>query len=171
MKAYHLKQLYLNIFRGQSKNKAINSLKALTSIVEIRDVVDCVKGVYASISKDIEGVLYPQTLDELCKKPSIFFRPNSVVEEINWILSYMRGHWENITWFVEKKIQFENSFLLGKYEESLEWLNKSRVISEKVLPSDHPSLATIYNNIGLVYCIQRNYEQALKFWNIYDIIN
>lgn len=118
MKAYHLKQLYLNIFRGQSKNKAINSLKALTSIVEIRDVVDCVKGVYASISKDIEGVLYPQTLDELCKKPSIFFRPNSVVEEINWILSYMRGHWENITWFVEKKIQFENSFLLGKYEES-----------------------------------------------------
>ena len=56
MKTYHLKQLYLNIFRTQSKAKAINSLKSLPNIVEIRNVVDCIKGVYSSISNDIEGV-------------------------------------------------------------------------------------------------------------------
>ena len=118
MKPYHLRQFYLNIFRTRSKAKAINSIKSLCNIVEIRDVVDCVKRTYATIPNDIEGVLYPKTLDELCKKPSVFFRPNSVLEEINWILSYMRGHWSNIEWFVEKKIQFENCFLLGDYYES-----------------------------------------------------
>lgn len=103
MKTYHLKQLYLNIFRAQSKAKAINSLKSLPNIVDIRNVVDCIKGVYSSISNDIEGVFYPRTLDELCKKPSTFFRPDSIIKEINWILSYMRGQWQNISWFVEKK--------------------------------------------------------------------
>ena len=103
MKPYHLRQLYLNIFRTRSKVKAINSIKSLCNIVEIRDVVDCVKRTYATIPNDIEGVLYPKTLDELCKKPSVFFRPNSVIEEINWILAYMRGQWSNIEWFVEKK--------------------------------------------------------------------
>lgn len=117
MKTYHLKQLYLNIFRTQSKAKAVNSLKSLPNIVEIRNVVDCIKGIYSSISNDIEGVFYPKTLDELCKKPSTFFRPDSIIEEINWILSYMRGQWQNISWFVEKKIQFENCFLLGKFNE------------------------------------------------------
>lgn len=118
MKTYHLKQLYLNIFRTHSKAKAINAMKSLCNILEIREVVDCVKRTYPTIPNDIEGILYPRSLDELCKKPSIFFKPNSVLEEINWILSYMRGQWSNIEWFVEKKIQFENCFLLGDFYES-----------------------------------------------------
>lgn len=118
MKPYQIKQLYLNIFRTCPKAKAINSMKSLCDIVEIREVVDCVKRTYPTIPNDIEGVLYPKSLDELCKKSSIFFRPNSVLEEVNWIISYMRGQWSNIGWFVEKKIQFENSFLHGDYYES-----------------------------------------------------
>ena len=96
MKTYHLKQLSLNNFRTLPKAKAINSLKSLSNIIEIRDVVDCVKRIYSTIPNDIEGILYPKTLSELCKKPSIFFRPTSVLGEINWILSYMRGQWSNI---------------------------------------------------------------------------
>ena len=118
MKIYYLKQLYLSLFRTRTKAKAINSMKSLCNIVEIRDVVDCIKSFYPTVPHDIEGVLYPKSLDELCKKPSTFFRPNSVLEEINWILSYMRGQWSNIGWFVEKKIQFENCFLHGDYHES-----------------------------------------------------
>ena len=94
MKTYHLKQLYLNIFRTQSKAKAINSLKSLHNIVEIRNVIDCIKGVYSSISNDIEGVFYPKTLDELCKKTSTFFRPDSTLYGImkqNLFYMNMRG--------------------------------------------------------------------------------
>lgn len=72
MKTYHLKQLYLNTFRTLSKAKAINSLKSLSDITEIRDVVDCVKRTYTTVPNDIEGILYPKTLTELCKKPPIF---------------------------------------------------------------------------------------------------
>lgn len=115
MKVHHIKQLYLNSFRSMSRDKAINSLKSLSSVVEIRDVVDCVKVLYRSLPSDIEGVLYPKTLDELCKKPSTFFHPDSTIEEINWILSYLRGHWKNLSWFAEKKIEFENEFLQGRY--------------------------------------------------------
>ena len=63
--AYHLKQLYLNAFRNKSKAIAINSLKALPGVVEIREVVDCVKEIYTTIPTEIEGVLYPKTLDEI----------------------------------------------------------------------------------------------------------
>ena len=115
--AYHLKQLYLNAFRNKSKAIAINSLKALPGVVEIREVVDCVKEIYTTIPTEIEGVLYPKTLDEICNKPSRFFRPGSVVEELNWIFAYMRGHWGNLEWFSNKKIDFENYFLLGDYAQ------------------------------------------------------
>ncbi|MBQ2883043.1 MAG: hypothetical protein IJE43_04610, partial [Alphaproteobacteria bacterium] len=114
-RAHHLKQLYLNEFRNKSKVIAINSLKSLPGVVEIREVVDCIKGIYSSIPTDIEGVLYPKTLNEVCNKPSRFFRPGSIVEELNWVLAYMRGHWGTLEWFSNKKIDFENYFLLGNY--------------------------------------------------------
>lgn len=107
----------MNSFRAKSKEEAVNSLKSLPGVVEIRDVVDCVKVIYTTLQRDIEGVLYPQSLEELCNKPSTFFRPDSVLEEVNWILAYMRGHWKNISWFADKKIEFENEFLLGRYTE------------------------------------------------------
>lgn len=114
-RAYHLTQLCLNAFRNKSKAVAINSLKSLPGVVEIREVIDCIKGIYTTLPNDIEGVLYPRTLDEICNKSSKFFRPGSVVEELNWVFAYMRGHWETLEWFSNKKIDFENYFLLGNY--------------------------------------------------------
>lgn len=125
-KAHHLKQLYLNAFRNKSKAIAINSLKSLPGIVEIRDVVDCIKGIYSSIPTDIEGVLYPKTLNEICNKSSRFFRPGSIVEELNWVFAYMRGHWGTLEWFSNKKIDFENYFLLGNYDQCRSLLEEIR---------------------------------------------
>ena len=103
-KAYHLKQLYLNSFRNRSRASAINSLKSLPGVVEIRDVVDCIKRIYTTIPTDIEGILYPKTLDEICNKPSKFFRPSSIIEELNWVLAYMRGHWDTLEWFSNRRL-------------------------------------------------------------------
>ncbi len=125
-RAHHLKQLYLNEFRNKSKVIAINSLKSLPGVVEIREVVDCIKGIYSSIPTDIEGVLYPKTLNEVCNKPSRFFRPGSIVEELNWVLAYMRGHWGTLEWFSNKKIDFENYFLLGNYVQCHSLLEEIR---------------------------------------------
>lgn len=38
------------------------------------------------------------------------------------------------------------------------------VIFEKVLGKDHPSTATTYNNIALVYHDQGEYEEALEYY-------
>ena len=156
MEIYHLKQLSLNTFRRKSKAAAINSLKSISNnIAEIREAVDCVKMFYATILKDIEGVFYPKTLDELCKKPSTFFRPNSVIEEINWILSYMRGQWLNIAWFVEKKIQFENCFLLGKYQEA-------HIVVEEIKDKLGVSL-WYYEAVCLLYEYEGKNQEGLTF--------
>lgn len=115
MNNYQIKQLYLNNFTKTTKHSAVNSLKSISSVEVIRDVVSCIRNVYRDIDKDIKGVLYPDTLSELCRRKSFFFPPTNIIEEINWILSYMKDEWGNITWFINKKIEFENKFLLGQY--------------------------------------------------------
>jgi tetratricopeptide (TPR) repeat protein len=37
-------------------------------------------------------------------------------------------------------------------------------IKEKTLPSNHPDLATTYNNIGVIYCNTGEYSKALPFY-------
>jgi tetratricopeptide (TPR) repeat protein len=53
----------------------------------------------------------------------------------------------------------------GEYSKALEWYNKSLVIKERVLGTDHPSTADTYNNIALVYGSQGKYVEALEWYN------
>ncbi|CAF3593102.1 unnamed protein product [Adineta steineri] len=50
----------------------------------------------------------------------------------------------------------------GKYEEALVLYEKSLTINQKTLPSNHPDLASSYNNIGVVYKNIGNYSKALS---------
>jgi tetratricopeptide (TPR) repeat protein len=50
--------------------------------------------------------------------------------------------------------QGHNDEAISNYEEALK-------IYSETLPSDHPNIATIYNNIGLVYDSKNDYSQAL----------
>ncbi|MCL2589582.1 MAG: tetratricopeptide repeat protein [Betaproteobacteria bacterium] len=51
-----------------------------------------------------------------------------------------------------------------KYTESLNWLNKSLEIREKILGKDHPETAQTYNNIALVYDAKGHYAKALEWY-------
>ena len=112
---YQLKQDYLSLFKSNSLAKAINELKSLGNVLEMRNVVDCIKSVYGKLPKDIEGVLYPKTLSELSHISSKFYKPISSISEINWFISYTRGNWPQLRWFAEKKVEYEQSFLLGQF--------------------------------------------------------
>ena len=160
-RSYHLKQLCLNAFRNKSKAIAINSLKSLPGVVEIREVVDCIKGIYSTISTDIEGILYPKTLDEICNKPSRFFRPGSVIEELNWVFAYMRGHWSTLEWFSKKKIDFENHFLLGNYVQCHALLEE---IKEKLGVS-----LWYYESMSLLFEYEGKSKEGLSY--ISDILH
>ena len=114
---YHWKQLYMTAFKTKTMTKAVNSLKALSSVVEIRNVVDSLKNIYPNLSCKIEGILYPSSPEELSEEPATFFKPESLISELNWAFAYMRGHWTKLKWFARKKIEFEHNFMLGEYEQ------------------------------------------------------
>lgn len=114
---YQLKQLYLTAFKTNAISKAINSLKKLDNIADIRNVIDCLKGIFPKLPQQIEGALYPKSSAELSDKSSTFFKPYSFISELNWALAYMRGHWSKLKWFAEEKIKFEHYFMLGEYEK------------------------------------------------------
>lgn len=113
---YHLKQLYLTAFRKNAMPKAVNSLKSISNIDGIREVVNSIRYIYPTVIKDIEKVLYPRTAKEMSEVSSIFFKPESLVSEINWALAYMKDHWANLRWFAECKEKFEHNLLIGNYE-------------------------------------------------------
>ena len=52
---------------------------------------------------------------------------------------------------------------MGKYEDALEHQLKALEIWEKVLPSDHPDLATLYANIGYTYGKLGEHKKELKY--------
>jgi tetratricopeptide (TPR) repeat protein len=50
----------------------------------------------------------------------------------------------------------------GKYTEAIKYFEESLEIRQKSLPSNHPDLATSYNNIGQVYSNMGKYSKALS---------
>ncbi|CAF0765573.1 unnamed protein product [Adineta steineri] len=50
----------------------------------------------------------------------------------------------------------------GKYQEALTFCDQSLAIAQKTLPSNHPYLASSYNNIGTMYIKMSNYPKALS---------
>ncbi|CAM4841874.1 unnamed protein product [Rotaria magnacalcarata] len=59
----------------------------------------------------------------------------------------------------------------GKYQEAVEFYEKSLEIKRKTLPDDDASLALTYSAIGLVYNNMGEYTKALKFYEKANKIN
>ncbi|CAF4403352.1 unnamed protein product, partial [Rotaria sordida] len=51
---------------------------------------------------------------------------------------------------------------MGEYSKALSSYERSLEISKIALPPNHPSLATSYNNIGMVYDNMGEYSKALS---------
>jgi tetratricopeptide (TPR) repeat protein len=49
---------------------------------------------------------------------------------------------------------------------ALEHFNKALKICQKSLASQHPDLATIYNNMGGIYAEKRDFQQALSYFEM-----
>ncbi|CAF4967799.1 unnamed protein product, partial [Rotaria socialis] len=61
---------------------------------------------------------------------------------------------------------------MGDYSNALSYNKKALEIDENMLPSNHPDLASSYNNIGFVYDNMGDYSNALSYHqkalNIYE---
>ena len=74
----------------------------------------------------IWGVPFPQYLCDLCQKSSKFYRAYDLESEIKWIISCLRKYKKEIRVFVKYRIEYEQSFLKGKYDECQNLLDKVR---------------------------------------------
>jgi len=52
----------------------------------------------------------------------------------------------------------------AKYDLALNYYDKVLKIRQAKLPSDHPQIAAIYNNIGWLYECKESYTKALDFY-------
>jgi len=53
---------------------------------------------------------------------------------------------------------------MGEYSKALSFYEKSFEIRQKTLPPNHPSLATSYNNIAVVFKNMGEYSKALSYF-------
>lgn len=51
-----------------------------------------------------------------------------------------------------------------KYDQALEYYEKSLKIIQKICPADHPNVGVLYNNIGSVYNNKGEYLKALEYF-------
>lgn len=112
---YHTKQKYLDLFRHNKLLEAINDLKNIQDLGELRSIKQAIKVLVPKMDENIEGTLFPKTLKEMSLRSSNFFKPSSVHSEINWALAYLNKFWGEISWFVKQKRDFEHHLLTGDF--------------------------------------------------------
>jgi len=112
------RQTYLrDFFNSGKKSLAIHSLKSIEDLTFLREMQKCVSVYSASISKEIEGNLFPKDYKELCTKIPSFVRPVSLNSELIWFCSYFNKYTEQVKWFLGQKKAFEQLFLMGKWSQ------------------------------------------------------
>ena len=53
---------------------------------------------------------------------------------------------------------------MGDYAKALHYYEKDLAICQSTLPSNHPDIATSYNNIAWVYRGKKDFKQALDYY-------
>ncbi len=113
---FQLRQDYLHIFfRHKKKAAALHSLKSIVDVEVLREVQNTVRTFVPSLTNDIEGCLFPHDFKELCSTLVTFVRPVSLHSELIWLCSYLINYQKEIKWFVGKKEEFEQAFMLGEF--------------------------------------------------------
>lgn len=121
------RQTYLRyFFKNGKKSLAIHSLKTIEDVTFLRDMQKSVAVYSSSISKEIEGNLFPKDYKELCTKIPSFVRPVSLNSELIWFSSYFNKYAVEIKWFLSKKKDYEQLFLMGKWENCHDLLEEVR---------------------------------------------
>lgn len=78
------------------------------------------------MKKIIWGNVLPKTIEELGVGGNCyFFKPESLDNEINWILHELKPYKEQLLYFVQMRDEVERSILVGDYLTAEKYLNSS----------------------------------------------
>lgn len=88
----------------------------------IVDIVDSLRKRSLIYEKYMFGNLFPKNAEEIGGFEELYIKPKDIEGEIFWISLQIRLYKDEIKYFISQKQLFENYFLHGRYNESLEVL-------------------------------------------------
>ncbi len=122
-KVHHERQAYLHIFFQNTKRSlAVSSLKSIEDLNLLRDMQRSVSVYSRGVVDEIEGCLFPEDYKQLCSTKPMFVRPVSLNSELVWFCSYAIKYFGEIKWFLGRKKEFEQFFMIGRFADCYDLL-------------------------------------------------
>lgn len=146
--AYQLRQDYLRCFFNTTKRtSALHTLKDITDLQTLRDIQRTVRTFVPTLQQDIEGCVFPADFHQLCSSLTSFIRPNSLYSELVWLCSYLNNYRDRLKWFLDKKENFEQAFMLGDFSGC------------------HTILEEVRNNLGVSLWYYESLFVLYEYWD------
>lgn len=76
------------------------------------------------MEKMVYGNIFPKTVRELGCGVRYFYKPESLDNEIEWLLNLFKNHTEEICGFISIRDRFEKAFLLGRFDNAISILEE-----------------------------------------------
>lgn len=122
---FQLKQDLLSSLRNRSMfAKRINDIKNSLDYQAIAVVSNDLSHLSPSFNRLIYGNLFPKSYGELGVCNPYFVRPESIENEIRWVIHQMQKHVNAILQYSKTREKIETQVLLGSYDEALTELQK-----------------------------------------------
>ena len=115
---YQVRQDLYNLARHNKLSDKVNLLKKLDSAEELEAFLKLVGPMGDGLRKSIEGTLFPKDIEEMCKMPDYFEKPESYKSELMWLIFSLKNHSHQIRQFLNYKKNFEHNLLTGNIERA-----------------------------------------------------
>lgn len=124
---YQLRQELLHSFRKSTKNYSefANSMKNSSDRGEVSSVLLQLFRSLPAYERLIYGNVFPRTIDQLGLGTTYFYIPESLENELYWLLIPIRHHKAQILEFIELRDAIYDYIMLGQYDVAIEKLNAS----------------------------------------------
>ena len=115
---YQVRQDLYNLARRNKLSNNVNLLKKLDNADELETFLKVIGPRGNSLRKSIEGCLFPSDIEEMCKMPAYFEKPESHKSELTWLIFCLKNHSSKIRQFLALKQGFEHNLLTGNIERA-----------------------------------------------------
>ena len=115
---YQVRQDLYNLARHNKLADNVNLLKKMESAEELEAFLKLIGPMGEGLRKSIEGCLFPTDIEEMCKMPEYFEKPESYKSELMWLIFCLKSHSRKIRQFLAYKQSFEHNLLTGNIERA-----------------------------------------------------
>lgn len=142
--------------KGNKKEmgRFVDSLKKMGDYNNVSSLIVHLKKLDSQVFYHFFGNLWPKDIQSLGKCNESFFYPNSIENEIEWMVYQIKKNKEKLRKLIKIRESIEHDILLGKYAEASNTLY--------CIPKEYGYSIWYYEMFFLVYCLQEKRKDALN---------